>query len=167
MPRRGVKTRRVVEKKATEVITEVAAETKPAPRKTGTRQWRSATSGLGNIKAPDGYSARWVAPHNVERRLAEGYEFINKSTCPSAEHTDRKTAGFKGVDGANIGTAITYREMVAMAAPKELVESRTRYFEELTEKRTDAAILATSERRQLMSESRGTSPDLTPHLTIE
>lgn len=148
------------------VITDEEINYNPKPvKKTGTPlTYVPANVGLGDIEAPEGYKVRWVRNDNIVRRQAEGYEILTTTNCPNAVN---KSSNISGVDGSQIGGAITYRELTAMIVPDEIAKDRKRYYEELTKERTKLAITASGARKELNNASRGTSPDLQPTITID
>lgn len=104
----------------------------PSPKK-GKRSWAPAQKlEVRNKKANLRY--RWVSkdPENVDRKLAEGYTFANKTTGAQAEHMKPGAVS----DGQELTTATEYREMVLMAVPEETAQARQEYFQELTDKQT-------------------------------
>jgi len=95
------------------------------PVKKGTASWRPAKTLEVKSHRP-GFRQRWVNidPANVEKKMAEGWVYAEKS-----EH-DRA----KGVDhGKNIGTVKQYRDLVLMEIPEEIALARTEYHRAETE----------------------------------
>lgn len=148
MPRKRGKV--VVKSGAPQASADVQAEA--APVKRGVRmKWNAPTRALARISAPEGCKARWVADHNVDRRLDEGYTVINRTTAPGAEHVDRGYVnGAQRGDG--MGTALRYRELVAMAAPNEVIEQRNKFYEDKTRRMTEATINASALKTGAMKE---------------
>ena len=89
--------------------------------------WRPAERLTINVKTP-GYRTRWCDrdPMNIERKLAEGWRFVNATTGVIAEHDP-------GKDGDSLAGAKTYRELVLMALPEELGKERDKYIQEQTD----------------------------------
>lgn len=164
--RTPAKTRQVVRKpEVMDVISDDIIEVAKPVRKTGTKlTYVPSNVGLGDIEAPEGYKVRWVRSDNIARREAEGYEILTTSNCPSARNGSTRVSG---VDGNQIGGAITYRELTAMIVPEEIAQDRKRYFEKITKERTKVAIEASGARKELNSASHGTAPDLHPTFTVD
>lgn len=68
---------------------------------------------------------RWVEKdaNKIERRQHDGYEFVNSSTAAPVEAP--------ASDG--LGSAKVVRDLVLMAAPKEIAEDRSAYYKKLAD----------------------------------
>ena len=82
---------------------------------------------LGGV--PDTHVGRWCDsdPANIQKKLAEGWNFVNKTTCPSGQHVTREDVNEIN-DGGDINGAISYRELIGMALPREMKEARDEYY---------------------------------------
>ena len=108
-----------------EVLTEV-------PKK-GNASWNPATRLELRGKKP-GWRYRWCDkdPANIEKKLAEGWVFINKTTGLPGELERRDQPH----DGSALTTTKTYRELVLMALPEDIGLARDRYVADQTRKQT-------------------------------
>ena len=98
------------------------------PKKKGTVTWKPAQR-LETYEKTPGFRYRWCWKDdaNLDKKKAEGWIFVNKTTGIEAEHEQ---------ESADIGTAKTHRELVLMALPEELGKARDEYIESETEKKT-------------------------------
>jgi hypothetical protein len=69
---------------------------------------------------------------NLRDRLADGWDFVNPSTCLPGEHVDPRQVA----DGVPLDGALTYRDLVAMAIPEELAADRDAQLREATRQQT-------------------------------
>ena len=88
--------------------------------------WRPA-SRLGVLKAPPGFTARWVSDDsaNVAKKKAEGWIMMKPKDNLGTEITQQDVADTKG-----LGECIKYRDMVAMMLPDDLKEARDEFHRE-------------------------------------
>lgn len=109
------------------------------------------SSDIGKMEVPEGKVGRWCSTEekNLQRKEAEGWEYLNKTNCPSATRREELGLGSSVKDGSNMGGALRYREMVAMVLDKDLAESRKEQIEQKTERNTRAKILASDAKRSL------------------
>ena len=108
-----------------EVLTEV-------PKK-GNPSWSPATRlDVRNRRA--GFRYRWCDkdPANIEKKLAEGWVFVNKTSGLPGELERRDQPH----DGSDLTTTKTYRELVLMALPEDIGLARDRYVADQTRKQT-------------------------------
>lgn len=121
----------------------------PAPKK-GHRSWNPAQR-LDVVGKAKGFRYRWCNndPANIEKKLAEGWVLVNKTTNLPGEHERRETPQ----DGANLTTAKTYREMVLMALPEDIALDRDRYVNEQSQKQVLGLKTATEREHQKQTAS--------------
>lgn len=113
--------------------------------------WRPADK-VAKLKAPESGRPRWCSPDtaNIQKKLDEGWKFINKSTLPSAYKDDNGM--IKDVqENSSLGTEIRNREMVAMYLPEEQAKARDEYFRDKTMRRTQATIFMKDEKKSVDS----------------
>ena len=98
-------------------------------QKTGKKTWAPATK-LATFGKEPGINYRWCDkdPQNIERKLAEGWEFVNDTAHKSIE-TDTDSVSQDDLSGAK-----QYRELVLMAMPTEMADARAEYFGDQNEK---------------------------------
>lgn len=104
-------------------VNTVASPTRPG--------WKPAAR-MGGVKAPKGFTARWVAdePDNIARKKEEGWVML-----PADKN--QKDFDVKDVnDGNKMGSNIHYRGMVAMMLPDDKKEARTEYYKAETNRAT-------------------------------
>lgn len=123
-------------------IIQTTGTSQPVKRvvKSGKRpSWKPA-SRLGELSVPEGYNGRWCSNDeaNIQKKLAEGWVFVNKTNFPQTEHKESGNADV--VDSVGVQGGVTYREMVGMMLPAELVEARTEYYKERNRKQLMAKI---------------------------
>lgn len=107
--------------------------------------WKPAAR-LGGVKAPEGYSARWVSdePDNIARKKEEGWIIMDQKQ-------NQKTFEVQDVtDGATLDSTIRYRGMVAMMLPDELKEQRTEYYKAETNRATQMIMRKTDTEAEKM-----------------
>lgn len=97
--------------------------------KKGNTSWRPAQM-LDVKNKSEGFRYRMVnVDHaNLDKKVAEGWEFVNGETGIPGEHIDPK----KIVDGSKLDSTETYRDMVLMAMPEDTAQARDAYHENLT-----------------------------------
>lgn len=91
-------------------------------------------SRLGGLKAPQGYTARWVDADegNIARKLEEGWIMMDQKD-------NQKDFGVKDVNDTNsVDSKIKYRGMVAMMLPDDLRASRQEYYKAETARATQS-----------------------------
>jgi len=111
----------------------------------GKVSWKPA-SNLGYLNIPNTHKGRWAwnEEQNLAKKLAEGWEFVNKTNFPqlarlNAAGGDEATG--EGVkDGKHMGGAVRYREMIGMMLSKDLVEAREEYFAGQTRAQTESRV---------------------------
>jgi hypothetical protein len=102
----------------------------PAKKK-GRATWKPAQKLQVHKKDP-GFRYRWREndAQNIQRAVAEGWEFVNPITGIPGEHQDPG-------DGQQSLTSTTeYRELKLMALPEEKAQARDEYFQERTDIQT-------------------------------
>lgn len=101
--------------------------------------WKPA-SRLGELNVPKGYNGRWCSNDeaNIQKKLAEGWEFVNKTNFPQMGHVGSGNPDV--VDSVGVQGGVTYREMVGMMLSAENVEARTEYYKERNRKQLMAKI---------------------------
>lgn len=123
-------------------------------KKGNSPSWQAADR-LGYLKVPDGHVGRWCNRDdaNIQKKLAEGWQFVNKTNFPDGEHQKAGRPRKEVQDGERLGSAITYREMVGMALPIEDIhgngkckKAREDYFHKETVEKTLSRIRATRAR---------------------
>jgi len=139
-------------------------------KKGNTPSWKPSAE-LGDIKGIDKerYKGRWCRndERNIDKKLQEGWAFINATTNPSAVR-DAGSKNEKGIDGA-----LQYREMVAMQLPQtdefcesgkegQSVESRTEYLAKKNRDQIRSTIMMKNKEQGLEA-----NPQFTPQLTLE
>jgi hypothetical protein len=119
-------------------------------------------SDMGKLEVPEGYVGRWCSKEekNLMKKEAEGWEYVNKTNCPSAIRREELGLGSQVKDGSNMGGALQYREMVAMMLPEDLAESRREQIKHKTEMNTKAKILASDAKRALGQHSDKFKPSI-------
>lgn|SRR3990167_5683376 len=95
--------------------------------------WRPAKR-LGYLKAPSGYTARWVAADldNVQRKKEEGW-LIMKPSDNKGMNLDKQDVN----DGGSPANDIRYRDMIAMMLPDEVKKEREEYYRQENRRATD------------------------------
>jgi len=108
-------------------------ETQEAPVKKGNESWKESQLLDVDNKSPDfRYRWCWVDDMNVEKKLREGWVFVNKETGIPGEHKHPNRAD----DGKPLDSAKRYRDTVLMALPEERGKARDRHFQEKTDQQT-------------------------------
>lgn len=127
-------------------MTEVTEE---KPVKKGRKVEFKPAKSLAHLKGPEGHKVRWCLNDeaNLQRKEAEGWIPINKTTAPSASHS-RKTANAVE-DGVPQSSSIAYREMVGMALPEDMLEARTDYYKRKSEQQVRGRIKGEGAKRDL------------------
>jgi len=99
----------------TEVTKEKAA-TKPG--------WRPASKNP-ELRAPSGYTARWVSkePGEIARKRAEGWEVMRPEDNKAPEIVQHDVN-----DGKAVHNGIVFRDLIAMMLPNELKKEREEYY---------------------------------------
>ena len=107
-----------------------------APVKKGRASWRPARKLDALNKAP-GFRYRYVSTDyaNLQKKLAEGWEFVNPSTGIPGQHNP---SAREIADGKNLDTVQKMRELVLMALPEEIALARDAYHAEKTRHRARA-----------------------------
>ena len=126
--------------------------TSEAPK--GRRSWAPARMLDLNGKMP-GFRYRWVDvdPSNIRKKLAEGWQFVNKETGHPVEHQDPGLMH----GGTAPDTSVRYRDVVAMALPEETGQARDEYFREINERQIAGVNRAASDKM------RQVGPDASVH----
>ena len=77
-----------------------------------------------------GFRYRWVDTDvaNVRKKLAEGWQFVNRETGHPVEHLDPGLMH----GGQAPDSSVRYRDVVAMALPEEMGQARDEYFRDVT-----------------------------------
>lgn len=94
-------------------------------KKSGTKPGFKPASRSPLLKAPNGFTARWVRADSsdIERKKAEGWLLMkpedNKGVAFTAQDVSEEKA---------LGNHIRYRGQVAMMIPDELKEARQEYY---------------------------------------
>lgn len=138
----------------------MTATTNTAVKKGSNPRWKTGQS-LGMLNVPEGYKGRWCDSDEakVGKKLAEGWEFVNKTNFPQAGHLKKHNQ--KDVkDAEHLGGAVQYRELVGMMLPIEdingtgqCVKERERHYDELTKSNYLARIRADKNKSELLSGS--------------
>lgn len=106
------------------------SQTVAEPTKPG---WRPAKR-LGQLRAPSGYTARWVSidADNVQRKKEEGWIIMKPSDNKGGD------MGLKDVnDGGSPANDIRYRDMIAMMLPDSIKKERDDYYRAENRRSTD------------------------------
>ena len=108
----------------------------PTPVKKGKKSWRPARKLDALNKAP-GFRYRYVSTDyaNLQKKLAEGWEFVNPSTGIPGQHNP---SAREIADGKNLDTVQKMRELVLMALPEEIALERDAYHAQKTRHRAQA-----------------------------
>lgn len=145
--------------------------------KKGTAPSWAPASNLGDIKGINKktHKARWCVNEevNIDKKLQEGWTFVNEITNPSAHQKAEGKDDVRDING--LSGALQYREMVAMKLPLtdkdceegregQSVESRKAYLEELNQEKLRSTILMDKAKNDKGLES---NPQFTPSLTID
>ncbi len=105
-------------------------------KKRGRPSWRPARKLDVINKSPD-FRYRYVSTDyaNLQKKLAEGWQFVNPSTGIPGEHapTAREVS-----DGKQIDTVNKYRELVVMALPEEIAKERDAFYANKSKHRAKA-----------------------------
>lgn len=107
------------------------AETTTTGKKGRKPNWRPAAR-LGHLRVPPGFVPRWCSSDeaDMQRKLAEGWIPVNRTTVPSGEHVRKEAVTKEVFDGENPYGAIGYREMIGMMLPEEMKAARDEYHRE-------------------------------------
>ena len=107
-----------------------------APVKKGRASWRPARKLDALNKAP-GFRYRYVSTDyaNLQKKLAEGWEFVNPSTGIPGQHNP---SAREIADGKNLDTVQKMRELVLMALPEDIALERDAYHAQKTRHRAKA-----------------------------
>lgn len=100
------------------------------PDKKGHSTWKPQSRLTVANKKP-GFRYRFVDKDemNIQRKLAEGWRFVNTSTGIPGEHVRPNVVG----DDNPMDGAMTYRESVVMALPEETAKQRDAWVAERTD----------------------------------
>ena len=103
-------------------------------KKSGKPTWKPAQQLEVTNKDSEAFSYRWCHNDsaNLQRKQAEGWEFVNSETGIPAEHDRQETIA----DGAALTGKNSYRELILMALPRDLAEARKRYIRDQTNRQT-------------------------------
>lgn len=101
------------------------AEEHEAPVKKGKASWRPARK-LDVLKKSPNFRYRYVSTDyaNLQKKLAEGWQFVNPSTGIPGQHNP---SAREVSDGKTIDTVQKYRELVVMALPEDVAKERDAY----------------------------------------
>jgi len=119
-----------------------AMNTVKEPTKPG---WKPAAR-LGGVKAPSGYTARWVSdePDNIARKKEEGWIVMDQKQ--NQKNFDQQDVNDQG----KTDSTIRYRGMIAMMLPDDLKKQRTEYYKAETNRATQMIMRKTdSEAKQM------------------
>ncbi len=116
--------------------------------KKGKPTWRPAQMMDVRDKNPE-YTYRWCDKdsQNIQKKLAEGWEFAKE------DHIVEPSVN----DGKPLGSTTEYRELVLMKLPKETAEARSEYYQNLTDERTAGL------KRRFQKEAKAIGPDAEVH----
>lgn len=125
--------------------------------------WKPA-SRLGFLTVPKGYTPRWCSGDeaNIQKKMAEGWVPVNKTTVPSGEHV-RSHNERQVNDSDNLSGVVRYREMVGMMLPNELKEARDEFHKEENMKQLKAKVMMDSASNQLGRHKN----QISSHITID
>lgn len=106
-------------------------------------------SDMGKLEVPEGKVGRWCSSDekNLMKKEAEGWEYLNKTNCPSAARREELGLGTQVNDGAPMGGPVRYREMVGMVLDEDLAISRREQIRNKTIAQTRAKIDAVDAKR--------------------
>ena len=107
--------------------------------------WKPAAR-MAGIKAPDGYTARWVSdePDNIARKKEEGWIMMTSKD-------NQKNFDSQDVNDSNpTDSRIKYRGMVGMMLPDKLKEERTAYYKAETNRATSMIMKDTDKEAKKM-----------------
>ena len=113
-----------------------SSQTVSAPTDPG---WRPAKR-LGYLKAPSGFTARWVSvdSDNVQRKKEEGWIVMKPSDNKGGN------LGLQDVnDGGSPANDIRYRDMIAMMLPDAVKKERDEYYRSENRRATDVILKKT------------------------
>lgn len=115
---------------------EVQIEVEATEVKKGRASWRPARK-LDALGKDPGFRYRYVSTDyaNLQKKLSEGWQFVNTSTGVPGKHnpTAREIS-----DGKQLDTVQKYRELVLMALPEDLAKERDAYHAGKTSNRSQA-----------------------------
>lgn len=99
--------------------------------KKGKASWKPAQKLDVRNKDPNfRYRFRDKDPQNIQRALAEGWEFVNPITGIPGEHIDPEDSQ------KDLTSTTEYRELTLMALPEDIAQARDEHFQELTRRQT-------------------------------
>lgn len=133
-------------------VQESSPKVKTTRKKKGSTRGFKPGNALGMVKVPKGYTPRWCDADqaNINKKLQEGWVFVNKTTSGSAGHERRDGKEENStIDGHDLSTVVKYRELVAMMMPDDLVQSRRDYYHNETVRRTKSRVLAKEQINEL------------------
>ena len=110
---------------------------KEAPKvKRGTASWRPARK-LDVIHKAPGFRYRYVSTDyaNLQKKIAEGWEFVNPSTGIPGQHNP---SAREVSDGRQLDSVQKMRELVLMALPEDIALERDAYHAGKTKHRARA-----------------------------
>ena len=106
-------------------------------KKTGKKSWRPARM-LHSMNEEAGFRYRWCDkdPANLDKKQAEGWEFVSKSK--QVDKPDASTASASDIEYADrtLTTLTEYRELIRMRLPEDIALERDAYFNNITDKQT-------------------------------
>lgn len=114
-------------------------------KKKPTTPWKQARI-LTGVKIRDGFTGRWCRMDTIDKKLAEGWEFVKGAADTNAPITL--------IDGTKINNCIRRRNLILMEMPNEMVESRNEYFRQMG----DLGVTAQKEEFERQARSEGITP---------
>lgn len=121
-------------------------------KKTGKKSWRPAQM-LHTMNEQAGFRYRWCDkdPANLDKKQAEGWEFVKSS---KSSKPDATTPASSDIDYADqtLTSLQEYRELIRMRLPEDIAEGRDEYYKEITDRQT---AMTPKERVQQMAAQTG------------
>ena len=128
------------------------------PKKKGKSSWAPANR-LTVANKQEDFRYRFVDQDamNVQRKQAEGWQFVNRSTGIPGEHIRPGHVG----DDTPIDGAMTYRDLVVMGLPEELAQERDAWVAERTDQQERDIV------KNLKRQAEDAGGSVSPKLVIE
>jgi hypothetical protein len=139
-------------------MSETQAVVKKGTNPASKSRWKTGSS-LGMLKVPETHKGRWCDSDeaNINRKLQEGWEFVNKTNFPQGEHVKRHNNGKDVKDKSEFGGATQYRELVGMMLPIEDIHGtgqclteRDKFIQEQTKANTLSRIRAKDNKANIL-----------------
>lgn len=104
----------------------------PPKQKRGAPVWKPASL-LTHPPMP-GFRLRWVSKAQLSKRVAEGWEVVQKGGRPVTSAPDLERTG---VDASKMDSTTQLRELILCRMPEEMARSREAYYKNMTDSLLD------------------------------